>query len=182
MLILFIIVFIGGIFLKDLLMPNDDSAAYGTRLEDIKNHPIDEEVYTKMKADLASNSNVLEITHRLQGRTVNIILTVDDKATYQDATKIGDTILSFFTEDTKGYYTIQIFVVKKNKELSIFRGAGSYSVYIPSIIKPILVPNPLSPGIKKIIIPPIAPTIKDGIIIWNFIEDYCFHFFFYLTC
>ncbi len=120
MLVLFIIVFIGGIFLKDLLMPNDDSAAYGTRLEDIKNHPIDEEVYTKMKADLASNSNVLEITHRLQGRTVNIILTVDDKATYQDATKIGDTILGFFSEDTKGYYTIQIFVVKKNKELNNF--------------------------------------------------------------
>ena len=29
-------------------------------------------------------------------------------------------------------------IAKKNKELNIFRGAGSYSVYIPSIIKPIL--------------------------------------------
>ena len=29
-------------------------------------------------------------------------------------------------------------IAKKNKELNIFRGAGSYNVYVPSIIKPIL--------------------------------------------
>ena len=29
-------------------------------------------------------------------------------------------------------------ISKKNKELNIFRGAGSYNVYVPSIIKPIL--------------------------------------------
>ena len=29
-------------------------------------------------------------------------------------------------------------IAKKNKELNIFRGAGSYNVYVPSIIKPIV--------------------------------------------
>ena len=29
-------------------------------------------------------------------------------------------------------------LANKNKELNIFRGAGSYNVYVPSIIKPLL--------------------------------------------
>ncbi len=119
MLVLFAVLFVGAIYLKDILMPDDESV-YGTRLDELGEHPIDDEVYTKISQELASNSNVLETSHREQGRIINIFVTLDDKATYKDATKIGDTILTFFSDDTKNYYSIQFFMTKKDEKLNNF--------------------------------------------------------------
>lgn len=109
---------------KDILIPDEGAEVYGTRLNEIDKYPIDDSIYTKIETELKKNENVVKVSYRVQGKIINYFVTVADKVSIADAKKIGETIPGLFDEKTISYYSIQIWMLKDNKELNNFPIVG----------------------------------------------------------
>ena len=120
LVLIFILIVILGIKAKDMLVPDEGKATYGDRLKDIGKHKISDDDYKKIDDELSKNDSVVKVTHHLQGKTINYFITFSDKVSVKDAKAIGDKLLDYFSEDVKGYYSIQVYLIKNNKELNNF--------------------------------------------------------------
>ena len=127
LLIVFILLVILGLKVKDILVPDEGKATYGERLKDISKHPIKEEVYKKMDEELLKNKTVTKVSHRLQGKIINYYITFASEASVKDAKAIGENVIKGFDEDTLGYYSIQIFLLKDDEKLNNFPIIGMKS-------------------------------------------------------
>ena len=117
---IFILLVILGLKVKQILIPDEGKATYGDRLKNIEKHPINNDLYDKIDAALTKNSSVKEVSHRVQGKTLNYYITFTDKTSVKDAKAIGDGVLDQFDEDTLSYYSIQFYLVKEDESLNNF--------------------------------------------------------------
>ena len=124
LLFIFALLLVLTIKIKDILIPNEALFNYGTRLNEIDNYPIDENIYKKIDEEYAKNTNIKKTTHRVQGKIINFFVTLDDKATIADAKKLGDIIIAQFDEKTLSYYSIQVYMLKDNETLNNFPIVG----------------------------------------------------------
>ena len=120
LLFIFILFVILGLKVKDILVPDEGKAVYGDRLKNIEQHPISDSVYNKIEEELKKNSNVVKVTHRLQGKTINYYITVGEKVSVKDARGIGDSLLKYFDEETLKYYSLQVSMLKEDEKLNNF--------------------------------------------------------------
>ena len=120
LVLVFILIVILGLKVKEILIPDEGKATYGERLKDIKNHPISEDIYNKINSEYENNDKVIKITHRLQGKVLNFFLTVDNKVSVKDAKSLGEKIITYFDDDMLGYYSIQIYLIKEDEALNNF--------------------------------------------------------------
>ena len=90
------------------------------RLKNIEKHPISNDLYKKIDEALAKNSNVKNVSHRLQGKTINYFITFADKVSVKDAKAVGDGLLEHFDEETLSYYSVQFYLIKEDKTLNNF--------------------------------------------------------------
>ena len=120
LVLVFILIVILGLKVKNILIPDEGKATYGERLKDIDKYPISSSTYDEVDKSFTENKNVKKITHRLQGKILNYYITVDDKVSIKDAKALGDKLLTFFDEDILSYYSIQIFVSKEDAALNNF--------------------------------------------------------------
>lgn len=127
LLIVFVLLVILGLKVKNILVPDEGKATYGERLKDISKHPIKEEVYKKIEEELLSNKTVTKVTHRLQGKIINYYITFDNKVSVKDAKALGESIIKSFDEDTLGYYSVQIFLLKDDEKQNNFPIIGMRS-------------------------------------------------------
>ena len=105
---------------KNLLVPDEGKAAYGNRLEGIEEHKIKDYVYEDIEAKLKEDKKVLNVSHQLHGKIINLIITVDDSVSIADAKKVANSTVPLFGEDILSFYTLQVYVKKDNKELNNF--------------------------------------------------------------
>ena len=124
LVVIFALLLVLTIKIKDILIPNEALFNYGTRLNEIDNYPIDENIYKKIDEEYAKNTNIKKTTHRVQGKIINFFVTLDDKATIADAKKLGDIIIAQFDEKTLSYYSIQVYMLKDNETLNNFPIVG----------------------------------------------------------
>lgn len=117
---IFALLVILGLKVKQILVPDEGKATYGERLKDINKHKISDDVFEKIDETLKKDSNVKDVSHRIQGKTINYQINFDDKEAVKDAKALGDSILELFDEDTLKYYSIQVFLTKDNAELNNF--------------------------------------------------------------
>ncbi len=120
LLVMFVLLVILGLKVKDILVPDEGKATYGDRLKNIDKYPISDSVYSKIDEEFGKNSKVLKVSHRLQGKTINYFITVDEKVSVKDAKSIGDSLIEYFDEDTLSYYSIQVSILKEKEELNNF--------------------------------------------------------------
>lgn len=120
LIFIFILFVILGLKVKDILVPDEGRATYGERLKNIDKHSISNETYDKIDEGLKKNSSVVKVSHRLQGKTINYFITVGEKVSVKDAKTIGESIIKEFDEDTLGYYSIQISLLKEDEKLNNF--------------------------------------------------------------
>mgnify|MGYP003532340777 CR=1 FL=1 len=115
-------------------MPDDQKEAYGNRLSEIDRHKIEDSLYAKVKSELENDENIENVTNRLQGKIINYIITVNDKMSIDDAKKVGDKVVSYFSEDDISYYTFQIYIKKNDASLNNFPIIGAKNPLTASII------------------------------------------------
>ncbi len=120
LLLVFILLCILALKVKDVLVPDEGKATYGERLKDISKHQISDETYQKVSDEFEKEEKVTKVEHRLQGKILNYFLTIGDKVSVKDAKAIGDKLISLLDEDLLGYYSIQIYLLKDNEELNDF--------------------------------------------------------------
>ena len=120
LLLFFILIVVLGFKVKDILVPDEGKATYGERLKDIDKHPIEDSVYAKIDEEYGKNSKVKKVEHRVQGRIINYIFTVDDGMSIKDAKAVGENLIKLFEDDVLEYYSIQIYVVKEDEAKNNF--------------------------------------------------------------
>lgn len=119
-IVIFVVVVLIGAYLYNLLFTSGRREAYGNRLDGIEEVEITKKQYTEIKDKLTSNDNVTSVTTDLKGKIVNIIITVKDEVSKDDAKSIATTSLEAFDAEQLKFYDIQIFVKKDNEALNDF--------------------------------------------------------------
>lgn len=119
-IVIFVVVVLIGAYLYNLLFTSGRRQAYGNRLDGIETVEITDKQYEEIKDKLTSNDNVTSVTTDLKGKIVNIIITVKDEVTKDDAKSIAATSLEKFDAEQLKFYDIQIFVKKDNDALNDF--------------------------------------------------------------
>ena len=104
-ILIFILLFCLGMKAKDILIPDDEKAAYGNRLDEMSEHEIDKSIFTKIKSEMVKGK-VEDITYRFQGKIVNFVITVSSDATINEAKDVGKNIMKYFEEKHLNYYTL----------------------------------------------------------------------------
>lgn len=114
--VMLLILIVLGVALFRFLVPNYDLDEYGNRLNGIKNYEIENSKVEEMKTAIEENENVDAVNYLLEGRLIDITITVKDETERDAAKSYAEQVLTFFTEEQKGFYDIQILVASDNGE------------------------------------------------------------------
>ena len=133
-LIVIVLLVLGlGIKIAVELLKSDDTPIYGNRTNEIEDYELEQENIDNMILDLKEFENVIEVTFNSSGRLIDIIITVKDETTLEDAKGYGDKTLEYFTEEEKGYYDIEFSIKSDNDESETYPIMGYKNKNIESI-------------------------------------------------
>ena len=118
-IVIFVLVVIVGAYLYNIFF-GSGKESYRNRLDRIQEIEITDNKYDEIKTSLQENEGVTSVTTRLQGKIVNVTITVANDVTKDNAKKIANGILEYLDEDQLMFYDIQVFVKKENEELNDF--------------------------------------------------------------
>ena len=107
-------------YMKKVYWDNNNQAAYGERIEDVKNHVIDDGMIKKIEENIEDLEGVSSVKYDLEGRIINLTITVENSVTVKNAKKLDSSILNNFDEDQLSYYSIQIYFVKDDSSFDDF--------------------------------------------------------------
>ena len=91
---------------------NSGNPVYGNRLDGIESVEIKESDFNKIKEDSKKNNKVKDVNVNVSGRTLEIVILVDDNLSISDAKKIGNDSFVSLSDKQKDYYSIQVFIKK----------------------------------------------------------------------
>ena len=112
--VVFIVALIAIIQAKNIMFPDEKSAIYGDRLKGIESVKIDESS-KKKKVDSKVSEAVSSSSVVVNGRIVNIILTVNGDVAVDTAKAEAETSMEAFSSAEKKYYDFQVFVQKSEE-------------------------------------------------------------------
>ncbi len=111
-ILIFVVVAIVGYKAIKVFFPDSKAAYYGDRLDNkVK---VEDKVYEAVKAKISEQEFVKEAKVRENGRTVEIVVTVQDSTSIDSAKSISGLILEHFSEIQIGYYDFQLFIKKES--------------------------------------------------------------------
>lgn len=127
-LIIFVVIVLIAIMLVLLLLKSFNidysKSEYGDRLNGIKSHEIKKDTQKKLKEELENLNEVKKCEYRLQGRLINITLTMTDGVNINDAKEISKKVLDYFNDDDKKFYDIQVFLKNENDNMEGYPKIG----------------------------------------------------------
>ena len=110
-LIVFFILILLCVQVKNILIPNEGAAVYGNRLDNkIK---IEKGIDKKIKEALTGS--VTDISVRVSGRIINISITVSSDVSKDAAKSYAKQALELFTTEEKSYYDFQFYLQKEGE-------------------------------------------------------------------
>ncbi len=117
-IILFLIVLVILVQVKNIFFPNMGKAIYGNRLDGIEKVEIKKASLEKIESKLKENSIVQKVSVFVKGKLLNVIVTVKEDTPKENAKELTTFILENLTEKQKKYYDLQIFLQKTNEDAS----------------------------------------------------------------
>ena len=119
-LVILVLLIIVGMQFKNILVPDQGKAEYGSRLDGIENYNLDKEKMLEIETKLKEDEKVLEVTNKIHGKIINFIITVSDDVSINDAKIKANSIIPLFTNNELEFYSLQVYVKKNNAELNDF--------------------------------------------------------------
>lgn len=119
-IVLFVILTIGLYYAYNLFFTNGGKPVYGDRLDGIEEVSLSKETISEIEKNTKESKSVKEVSSNVSGRTLNIVITVNDDLSIKDAKKIGEESFKNLSEKQIKYYSIQIFVKKDNEDENNF--------------------------------------------------------------
>lgn len=115
--ILVICLFLIGVLLlvqlKNIFLFDDSKAIYGTRVEGKEEVKFTNNQEEQIKAEL--EEDVEDVTIREAGRLINVIITVQDEMSRDNAKKLAEKVIVPLKENQTKFYDIQVFVQKSQE-------------------------------------------------------------------
>lgn len=110
-LIVFFILILLCVQVKNILFPNDGLAVYGNRLEN--KVELSKNIDKKIKELIPEGTKKVKV--RTAGRILNITITLNDDIAKDTAKAYAKKAIEAFTEEEIGYYDLQFFLVKDSE-------------------------------------------------------------------
>ncbi len=107
-ILVFILIVVGLLVLKEVMFPTENKAIYGTRLEGIDKVPINKEKRNNIIASFKDISS--SVTVRVAGRIVYINVKTNGDVTRDSAKDYSNRTLEVFSEEEKNFYDIQFLI------------------------------------------------------------------------
>ena len=101
---------------KLTFFPNEATAIYGDRLDGIEEVEITEKEQDDIVSTLEERDEVSEASCDIQGRILNVLITVNDDVELSSAKALTSSITDNLEEDQTTYYDIQVFISKDNDD------------------------------------------------------------------
>ena len=118
-IVLIVLVVIGG-QVKKIFVPDEGKAAYGSRLDGIKDHKLDSELFKNIETKLKEDEKILSVENKVHGKIINLIITVNDDMSVNDAKSLANSTISLFSDNELSFYSLQVYVKKNNEALNNF--------------------------------------------------------------
>lgn len=119
-IVAFIVLVVVLFLFYNLFFSNSKQLSYGNRLDGIEEVLIDDATLSKISTELKKDKNVKEVTANISGRTLEIIITVADNVSINDAKKISNNSYSSLNDKQTQYYSVQVFVKKTSQSQNDF--------------------------------------------------------------
>ena len=101
---------------KLTFFPNEGTAIYGDRLDGIEEVEITDKQQEDIIKSLEDKDEVKEVSCDIKGRTLNVLITVNDDVELDPAKALTSSITDILEEDQTTYYDIQVFISKDNDD------------------------------------------------------------------
>ena len=111
------VIFVVFVFvIKLTFFPNEAKAIYGDRLDGIEEVEITKSEQSDIKKALEGRDEVKDASCDIQGRILNVIITVNDDVELDSAKGLTSSITDNLEDDQKSFYDIQVFISKDNDD------------------------------------------------------------------
>jgi len=114
-IIVFLLLVVLLIQVKNIFFPDEGSAIYGNRLEGIEKVKINDSKKKKIKEAVTSDGIASKATVRISGKIIDVNIVVNMEASYDSAKGIANKVLENLSDEEKKYYDIQVFINKEEK-------------------------------------------------------------------
>ena len=101
---------------KLTFLPNEGTAIYGDRLDGIEEVEITDKQQEDIIKSLEDKDEVKKVRCDIKGRTLNVLITVNDDVELDPAKALTSSITDNLEEDQTSYYDIQVFISKDNDD------------------------------------------------------------------
>ena len=101
---------------KLTFFPNEGTAIYGDRLDGIEEVEITDKQQEDIIKSLEDKDEVKKVSCDIKGRTLNVLITVNDDVELDPAKALTSSITENLEEDQTSYYDIQVFISKDNDD------------------------------------------------------------------
>ena len=113
--VIFMLIIIAGAFVvKQTFFSNSNNAVYGNRLEGMNKVKVESKQKKEIIDNIKNDSAVKNATYELQGKLINVVITVNDDIGIDTAKSLSSKVLEKLDDKQKKYYDIQVFVKKEN--------------------------------------------------------------------
>lgn len=102
--------------IKLTFFPNEGTAIYGDRLDGIEEVEITDDEQDKIISSLEGKDEVKKVETDIKGRTLNVLITVNDDVELDPAKALTSSITDTLDKDQLGFYDIQVFISKDNDD------------------------------------------------------------------
>ena len=103
-----ILIVIALLLIKNELFFNENTAIYGSRIENIDKYKISNATKEKVKSSLSENTQDVKV--RIAGRIIYIEMKVNGDTSLDAAKSLGTKALEAFSDTEKRYYDIQVLI------------------------------------------------------------------------
>lgn len=98
-----------------LLFFSSKGGKYGNRLDDVKKVEISNKTVTKIKDSLKESDYITEVEYHLEGKLINILVTVNADADRNSVVNDSSKILDSLSDKVKKAYDVQVLVDSKEE-------------------------------------------------------------------
>lgn len=116
-IVLFIVLVIVGYQAYSILVPNENRAVYGDRLDGIDAVMITSDQMTSINNEIKTNTFVTDCVSDLKGKILYVTVTVTDDTSVDSIRSFPDVVLSKLDDAQKAYFDVQVIFTKPYTEL-----------------------------------------------------------------
>ena len=110
-IICFLLVMLIAIEVKNVFFPSGNNAIYGDRLDGKEDVPVNT---GKIADKINENEIVKEAKVEINGKIINILITINDEVSLEDAKALTGPVLESLKEKQQKFYDVEVMIDKEN--------------------------------------------------------------------